>query len=105
MEERNPTRLTEKPIKNGQRWPKFLMTDVGPMTIQEIANSRNIRIAAMYKRLEVMEWDDPKLMMQRCTPKSFQYERGIGNPEWEALGDLDRKRPKDVRIGWLEYQQ
>jgi len=105
MEERNPTRLIEKPIKNGQRWPKFLMTDEGPMTIQEIANAKNVRIAAMYKRLEVLEWDDPKIMLQRRTPKSQRYEMGVGNDAWRALGDDDRKRPKEVRVGWWEYQQ
>jgi len=105
MEERNPTRLTEKPIKVGRNWPKFFMTDVGPMTIHEIADVKNVRIAAIYKRLEILEWDDPKLMLQRRTPKSQRYAMGVGNDEWNALGDDDRKRPKDVRIGWWEYQQ
>jgi len=104
MKEKNPTRLTEKPIKEGRNWPKLFMTDVGPMTIHEIAKVKNVRIAAIYKRLEVLEWDDPKLMLQRRTPKSQRYEMGVGNDEWRALGDKIRKRPKAVRIGWWEYQ-
>jgi len=105
METQNPTRLIEEPIKNGRRWPKFFQTDIGPMTIQEMADSRHIRIAAMYQRLEVLAWDDPKMFLYRRTPKSQRYETGIGNDEWNALGDKIRKRPKAVKIGWWEYQQ
>ena len=105
MKAKNPIRLIEKPIKVGRRWPKFFQTDVGPMTIQEMADSRHIRIAAMYQRLETLEWDDPKMFLLRRTPKSQRYAMGIGTEEWKKLGDKIRKRPKAVRIGWWEYQQ
>jgi len=105
MDTRNPTRLIEKPIKNGQRWPRFLSTDEGPMTIQEIANVKNIRIDAMYKRLETLEWDNPRLFLHRRAPKYQQYDMGVGNDEWRNLGDLDQKRLNEVKVGWWEYQQ